>query len=257
VWDRDGMSSRLDGKVAVVTGGASGIGAATVRLMVAEGARVVVGDLDVQRLQALVDDLGSAVVVTADVRQEADIAALIGTAVERFGRLDVLHNSAVAALPEDTDVVSTPDSAWRDMFDVVVMAAVHGCRHAVPAMQRGGGGSIVSMSSGAARAATGSKIAYGTMKAALETLSLYTAATFGVDGIRSNVVAPGFVLTDGTRGLFDDKGIERFASTAAAGRLCLPEDVAEVVVFLASDEARYVSGEVLRVNGGGSRVTAW
>jgi NAD(P)-dependent dehydrogenase (short-subunit alcohol dehydrogenase family) len=258
VWDGDGMSSRLEGKVAVVTGGASGIGAATVRLMVAEGARVVVGDLDVQRLQALVDDLGAdAVVLTADVRQETDIAAMIRTALERFGRLDVLHNNAVAALPEDTDVLTTPDTAWREMFDVVVMAAVYGYRHAVPAMQRGGGGSIVNMSSGAARAATGSKIAYGTMKAALETLSLYTAATFGVDGIRSNVVAPGFVLTDGTRGLFDEAGIERFASGAAAGRLCLPEDVAEVVVFLASDEARYVSGEVVHVNGGGSRVTAW
>ncbi|HEX4432459.1 MAG TPA: SDR family oxidoreductase [Frankiaceae bacterium] len=252
------MSPRLDGKVAVVTGGAGGIGAATVRLMVAEGARVVVGDLDAQRLQGLVDDLGSAVVVlTADVRREADIAALIGAAVERFGRLDVLHNNAVAALPDDTDVVGTPDAAWRDMFDVVVMAAVLGCRHAIPAMQGGGGGSIVNMSSGAARAATGSKIAYGTMKAALETLSLYTAASFGADGIRSNVVAPGFVLTDGTRELFDEAGIERFAAGAASGRLCVPEDVAEVVVFLASDEARYVSGEVVRVNGGGSRVTAW
>ena len=95
------------------------------------------------------------------------------------------------------------------------------------------------------------------MKAALETLSLYTAASFGIDGIRSNVVAPGFVLTAGTRELFDEAGIERFAAGAAAGRLCVPEDVAEVVVFLASEEARYVSGEVIRVNGGGSRVTPW
>ena len=104
------MGSRLDGKVAVVTGGASGIGAATVRQMVAEGARVVAGDLDVERLQALADDLGPAVaVLTADVRRESDIAALVGTAVERFGRLDVLHNNAVAALPADTDAVTTPD----------------------------------------------------------------------------------------------------------------------------------------------------
>ena len=133
------MGSRLDGKVAVVTGGANGIGAATVRLMVAEGARVVAGDLDIERLQALADDLGAPVaVLAADVRQENDIAKLIGTAVERFGRLDVLHNNAVAALPEDTDVVTTPDSAWRDMFDVVVMAAVHACRHAVPRCRAAG-----------------------------------------------------------------------------------------------------------------------
>jgi NAD(P)-dependent dehydrogenase (short-subunit alcohol dehydrogenase family) len=206
----------------------------------------------------VVSALGSSAVgLVGDVRAENAVASLVATALERFGRLDVLHNNAVAALPDDTDVATTPDEAWRRMFDVVVMAAVYGCRHAIPAMQRGGGGSIVNMSSGAAHAATGSKIAYGTMKAALETLSLYTAASFGVEGIRSNVVAPGFVLTDGTRELFDEAGIERFASGAAAGRLCVPEDVAEVVVFLASDEARYVSGEVLRVNGGGSRVTAW
>jgi NAD(P)-dependent dehydrogenase (short-subunit alcohol dehydrogenase family) len=253
------VTDRLAGKVGVITGGASGIGAATAQLMVAEGARVVIGDLDGDRAAHLAATLGgdAAVAQRTDVRVESDVAALIETAVNRFGRLDVLHNNAVAALDEDTNTVDTPDQAWRGMFDVVVMAAVYGCRHAIPVMRENGGGSVVNMSSGAANSATGSKIAYGTMKGALETFSLYTANMYGVDGIRSNVVAPGFVLTEATRQIFDEAGIERFAAGAAAGRLCVPEDVAEVVVFLASEESRYVSGQVLGVNGGGTRSVAW
>ena len=226
--------------------------------MVAEGAQVVIGDLNDEPAAALAVRLGDAAVAQrADVRHESDIAALVDAAVNRFGRLDVLHNNAVAALDADTDTVGTPDVVWQEMFEVVIMAAVHGCRHAIPVMRATGGGSIVNMSSGAARAATGSKIAYGSMKGGLETLSLYTANTYGVDGIRSNVIAPGFVLTEATREIFDDAGIERFASSSAAGRLCTPEDIAEVVVFLASDESRYVSGQVVTVNGGGSRSVAW
>jgi len=163
----------------------------------------------------------------------------------------------VYASPDDTDTVGTPDHVWLEMHAVVVMAAVYGCRHAIPAMIETGGGSIVSTSSGAARSATGSKIAYGTAKAGLETLSLYTASMFGHQGIRSNVVAPGFVLTEGTREIFDDAQLQAFGDTSAAGRVCLPEDIADVVVFLASDEARYVSGQVVPVTGGGMRAMAW
>ncbi len=252
------MNGRLDGKVAIVTGGASGVGAATVQLMVAEGARVVIADLNLERAAVIADAVGeSAIAKRADIRSEADIASVVDTAVKRFGRLDILHNNAVAVLEADTDTIRTPEKAWQEMFEVVVMATVRGCRYAIPFMEQAGGGSIINMSSGAAREATGSKIAYGTMKGGLETLSLYTANTYGVNGIRSNVVAPGFVLTDATRELLDDADIERRVSTSAAGRLCTPEDVAEVVVFLASDEARYVSGQVMTVNGGGSRRMGW
>lgn len=252
------MTGPLAGKVAVVTGAARGIGAATARVLVAQGARVVVSDVDGAGAERVAAELGDAAVArAADVTDESAVAALVATAVDAFGRLDVLHNNAVRQDPRDTDTVGTPDDAWRGAFDVVVMAAVYGCRHAIPAMLETGGGSIVSTSSGAAHNPTGSHVAYGVAKAALETLSAYTAANYGTRGIRSNVVAPGFVLTEGVREVFDDEAVARFGAGAAAGRVCTPEDVANVVAFLASDAAGYVSGQVVRVTGGGARPLVW
>jgi NAD(P)-dependent dehydrogenase (short-subunit alcohol dehydrogenase family) len=250
------VTDRLLGKVAIVTGAASGIGAATARLMVAEGASVVLADIDVVGAQRVADSLG-AVAQPTDVTEEAAVAALVDVALSRFGRLDVLHNNAVLASPDDTDTVGTPNEVWQATFEIVVMAAVYGCRYAIPAMTATGGGSIINTSSGAVRNPTGSRIAYGSSKAALETLSAYTASMFGAQGIRSNVVAPGFVLTEGTEALFSTEQLDAFASAAAAGRVANPHDIAEVVVFLGSDESAYVSGQVLAVNGGGTRGLRW
>jgi NAD(P)-dependent dehydrogenase (short-subunit alcohol dehydrogenase family) len=251
-------TGRLEGRVAVVTGAAQGIGAATARLMVAEGAAVVLGDLDGDGAAHVAASLGErAVGQRADVTVEDDVAALVATAVGRFGGLDVLHNNAVTSSAADTDAVGTPDEVWLDTYRVIVMAAAYGCRHAIPAMRERGGGAIVNTSSGAARSATGSRIAYGSCKAALETFTMYTATIHGAEGIRSNAVAPGFVLTKGTKELFDDDRLAQFAASAAAGRVCTPEDIADVVVFLASDAARYVNGQTVVVNGGGARALTW
>lgn len=252
------MTDRLNGKVAILTGAAGGIGSATARLFAAEGAALVLADLDEAGVKALAGELGAeAVAVAADVTQESAVKRLVETALARFGRLDVLHNNAVTAFAADTDPVETPNAIWQQTFEVVVMAAVYGCRHAIPAMRASGGGAIVTMSSGAAHHPTGSRIAYGTCKAAIETLSAYTASMFGAEGIRSNVVSPGFVLTPATRKLFDDAQLAAFASTAAAGRVATPEDVAQVVAYLASDDAAYVSGQVVTVDGGGTRGLRW
>jgi NAD(P)-dependent dehydrogenase (short-subunit alcohol dehydrogenase family) len=252
------MTDRLAGKVAIVTGSARGIGAATARLMVAEGASVVLADLDAGGIDRVAAELGDrAVAQPTDVTLEADVAATVERAVSTFGRLDVLHNNAVAASAADTDAVGTPDDVWLATYRVIVMAAAYGCRHAIPAMVETGGGSIVNTSSGAAQGSSGNRIAYGSCKGALETFTKYAANLHGVQGIRCNAVAPGFVLTEGTKELFDDARLEQFAKAAAAGRVCTPEDIADVVVFLASDEARYVSGQVVTVNGGGTRVMTW
>lgn len=255
------MTRNLDGKVAIVTGAAGGIGSATVKLFIEQGASVVLADLDeagAARVAASLGERTAAVaVVRADVTRETDVKALVDAALSRFGRLDILHNNAVIASTADTDSIETPNAVWQSTWEVVVMAAVYGCRHAIPAMIESGGGSIINMSSGAAHHPTGSRIAYGTCKAAVETFSAYTAAMYGDQGIRSNVVSPGFVLTPATRTLFDAAQLEAFAAVAAAGRVATPEDVAQVVAYLASDAAAYVSGQVVTVNGGGNKGMRW
>jgi NAD(P)-dependent dehydrogenase (short-subunit alcohol dehydrogenase family) len=252
---------RLDGKVAIITGGGGAIGSATGLLMAAEGASVVLADIDdgaLEEATAAMSGAGHDVAgVRTDVTVEGDVQRLVATAVERFGRLDVLHNNAAYGLPEDTDTVNTPDDAWRKMLDVVFFAAVYGCRHAIPVMTKTGGGSIINTSSGAATSPTASHIAYGSAKGALETMTKYTAAMYGRDNIRCNAISPGFVATPRALELFPPDRIEVMKEATVAPRLAQAEDVARIAVFLASDESMYVSGQVITCNGGGSRGTRW
>jgi NAD(P)-dependent dehydrogenase (short-subunit alcohol dehydrogenase family) len=249
---------RLEGKVAVVTGAAGGIGAATSRKLVAEGASVVVADLNEPKLHAVAHELGDRVLAVAtDVTKEADVAAAVGAAVERFGGIDVLHNNAVSNVPDDRDGVETPDSTWHGYFEVILMAAVWGCRHAIPRMIERGGGALVHTSSLAARVPAGNRIAYGAMKAALESFSAAIAAVHGADGIRSNCVAPGLVVHPGIEAMVPPDQLQRLAATVPLGRLATPEDIADVVAYLASDEAAYVTGQVITANGGGVRARRW
>jgi NAD(P)-dependent dehydrogenase (short-subunit alcohol dehydrogenase family) len=249
------MGERLKGKVAVVTGAASGIGAETARRMAAEGAAVVLGDLNERGLERVAAETGG-IAVRTDVTQEDQVRALVDAALTGHGRIDVLHNNAVGNLPEDGSTISTPDEVWRATFDVVIMAAAYACRAAIPAMIDQGGGAIVNTSSGASATASG-RIAYGVCKGALETFTLYTAGQFGPQGIRCNAVAPGAVLTEGMRAIFTPQRLEQFGAGSAAGRIAMPRDIADVVVFLASDAAAYVSGQTITINGGGGRVMQW
>jgi NAD(P)-dependent dehydrogenase (short-subunit alcohol dehydrogenase family) len=254
------MTKRLEGKVAIVTGAANGIGAATARLLVRDGARVVLGDVDDKALEAVAGDLGAdALPLHADISTEAGVASLVQAALDSFGRLDVLDNNATMEIPADTGTADSTDEAWQRTFEINVMAAVWGARHAIPAMLASdGGGSIINVSSGASVTATATKAAYGACKSALETFSLYTGAQHGSNGIRSNVVRPGFVLTDGVLKIFNAEQRQRFADMMTLGRVCQPEDVAEVVAFLASPASGYVNCATIEVTGGGAKpMVSW
>jgi NAD(P)-dependent dehydrogenase (short-subunit alcohol dehydrogenase family) len=254
------MTQPLEGKVAIVTGGAQGIGAATARLLIRDGAKVVIGDINDDALKVIGTELGSdALALHADISTEAGVKSLVDAALESFGRLDILDNNATMELHEDTGTADSSDAAWQKTFEINVMAAVWGVRHALPAMLASdGGGSIINVSSGASVTATATKAAYGACKAALETFSLYTGAQHGTSGIRSNVVRPGFVLTDGVLKIFNEEQRQMFANMMALGRACMPEDVAEVVAFLASPASGYINSAVIDVTGGGAKpMVSW
>lgn len=252
---------RLDGKVAIITGAAGGIGSATVRLMVAEGAAVVAGDINEEGVLELAAELTASghrvIAQTVDVAREADVERLVTTAVEQFGRLDILHNNAAYGVAGDTDTVHTPDEVWQEMLNVIFFGTIYGCRHGIPAMIRTGGGSVINTSSGAASTGMASRPAYGAAKAAMETLTKYTATMYGRQGVRCNAIAPGFVTSPAALALFPAERLEAMAAGAVAPRLAEPADVAKVAVFLASDDSAYLSGQVIACNGGGAAGTRW
>ena len=252
---------RLDGKVAIITGAAGGIGGATARLMASEGAAIALADVNEGGLADLVAELMGnghhAIAQPTDVAREADVERLVKVTLERFGRLDILHNNAAYGVAGDTDTVNTPDEVWQEMLNVIFFGTIYGCRHGIPAMIRTGGGSVINTSSGAARTGMASRPAYGAAKAAMETLTAYTATMYGRDGVRCNAIAPGFVTSPPALALFPPERLQAMAAGTVAPKLATPEDVARVAVFLASDDAGYVSGQVIACNGGGTLGTKW
>ncbi|MFG1858298.1 glucose 1-dehydrogenase [Actinomadura geliboluensis] len=258
---------RLDGKAAVVTGGASGIGAGICERLVAEGARVVVADVDEERGRALAGRLGEAAVFrTTDVTVEDDIVAAIDLAVETFGRLDVMVNNAgrvgVWSFLEDT---GTQD--WDDAFALLARSAFIGTKHASRAMRRTGGGSIVNTGSVAGIRAGYGPHQYGAAKAALLGLTRSAAVELAPYGITVNTVIPGGVATrivgHGARleGEALDASVDAVRASLAGfqpvPRAGEPEDLASVVAFLAGDGARFLTGQEIVVDGGLSAGRPW
>ena len=246
----------LEGKVAVVTGGASGIGEATVRTMCALGAKVVIADVDKLRSVALAEELsavgGEVVFQEADILVEKDIEAMIDAAVSHYGGLDILHNNAgiPRTIAPDCEVVDLPVDWWRKTIDGHLTSAMLGCKYAIPHMIARGGGAIVNTSSSAANDATVDLPSYGVAKAGLHQLTREIAATYGRDNIRCNCVVPGAVLTPRGRATLTREMFELFATNTALPRLAFAQDIANVVVFLASDAARMITGQALPVDGG-------
>jgi NAD(P)-dependent dehydrogenase (short-subunit alcohol dehydrogenase family) len=251
---------KLDGKVAVITGGASGIGDATVRLFVEEGCRVVIADVQDDRGARLAEELGkSASYLHADVSQEAHVSGAIAHAVSRFGRLDCLFNNAGAG-----GVVGPIEEIPADGFDhtlgVLLRGVFLGMKHAAPVMKRQGAGSIISTASVAGLQAGYGPHVYSTAKAAVVHLTRSVAMELGESGVRVNCICPGGIATPifgsamGLAGPEADRVAELMKTLLATRqpiqRAGLPEDIARAALWLASEESSFVNGHALIVDGG-------
>jgi NAD(P)-dependent dehydrogenase (short-subunit alcohol dehydrogenase family) len=255
--------AELEGKVVIVTGGASGIGEATVRLFVKEGARVVVADMQRERGEALAGELGTAATfIDCEVRQENQVKAAVDTAVGRWGRLDCIFNNAGfgGALGPIEDI---PEDEFDLTFDVLVKGVFLGMKHAVPALRKQGGGSIINTGSIAGVTAGRGPIVYSSAKAAVIHMTKATAMQLGEDSIRVNCICPGAIATPlsaNTVGRPDSLIEERlsgYAGLQPIPRAGLPDDIAQMALFLASDRSTFVTGQAIVVDGGGATGVMW
>ena len=244
----------LQGKVAIITGGASGIGEATCRRLVAEGADVVIADVNGEKAAALAAELGAhATARRFDASDVASVESLVAGTMERFGRLDVLHNNAAISSPEvharDRNPIDITFATWDQVMAVNVRGYMAGCKYALPVMIAQGTGAIVNTASTGGFAGDITRMAYSVSKAAIIGLTRQVATHYGRQGIRCNAVAPGLVLTPGTRGAAPQV-IEVMQRHLLVPEIGKPEDIAAVVCFLASNEARYINGQTYIVDGG-------
>jgi NAD(P)-dependent dehydrogenase (short-subunit alcohol dehydrogenase family) len=247
---------RLDGKVALITGGASGMGMIASRVFADEGARVVLTDLADDAGNAVVKDIeaagGQAAFVHADVSKEADARAMVDAAVERFGSLHVLYNNAGVMLPDDGSVDSTDESIWDLTLSVNVKGVAFGCKFGIPAMIRSGGGSIINVASFVAwLGAATSQTAYTASKGAVLAMTREIAVEYARKGIRCNALCPGPIETPLLMQLLSDeqKRQRRFVHIPM-GRLGQADELARSALFLASDDSSYMTGASLIVDGG-------
>jgi NAD(P)-dependent dehydrogenase (short-subunit alcohol dehydrogenase family) len=250
------MAGRLQDKVAVVTGGCSGIGLATVQRFVEEGAKVVIGDIDEQRGHQLVGQLGGADLATfvkVDVTSKDEVDALFQTAKDTYGSVDIAFNNAGISPPEDDSILDTDLEAWRRVQEVNLTSVYLCCKAALPHMLAQGRGSIINTASFVAvMGAATSQISYSASKGGVLSMSRELGVQFARQGVRVNALCPGPVNTPLLQELFasDPERAARRLVHVPMGRFAEPEEMANAVLFLASDESSFITANAFLVDGG-------
>jgi len=253
------MSNRLREKVVIVTGAAQGIGLGCAKLIAAEGAKVVLGDIQKERGEQSAADIrkegGQAIFCAVDVRDEAQCAALIDAAVKNYGKLDGLVNNA-GWFPRAT-LEETTTELWEQVLQVNLRSAFYSCKHAVPKMRQAKGGSIVNMGSICGIQSLPNIVAYGAAKGGLLSLTRTLAGALSDDRIRVNYVIPGWVLSEGELKIQGAQGhskelLQKEGERLRLGRHQTPLDAAYGVVYLLSDESSQVTGTILHIDAGES-----
>ena len=244
--------NRFEGRTAVVTGGGSGIGLASARRLAAEGAQVVVADIDADAGAAAAKEVDGLFIRT-DVTSEEQVTALFAAAVDRYGSVDVAFNNAGISPPDDDSILTTGPDAWRRVQEVNLTSVYLCCRAALPHMRRRGKGSIVNTASFVAvMGAATSQISYTASKGAVLAMTRELGVQFAREGIRVNALCPGPVDTPLLRELFaaDPERAQRRLVHIPMGRFAQPEEIAAAVAFLASDDASFITASTFLVDGG-------
>lgn len=255
--------SELTGKVVIVTGAGGNLGSACAREIGRQGGRVIVSDLPNTNVQGVVSEIGAnggeAIAHEGDISSEADVVAMVEGARKSFGGIDVLVNVAAAprigANDRSLDVMTIDH--WDRTMAVNLRGAMLCCKHAVPFMRERGIGSIINFGSTAAILGDEGLIAYSTTKAALLGFTRSIATTYGKEGIRCNAICPGSVWSEESKAKMGPERLDLMERTRLTPRLGIPDDIAHMVVFLASDKSTYVTGQTFIVDGGGTAHQPW
>jgi NAD(P)-dependent dehydrogenase (short-subunit alcohol dehydrogenase family) len=247
---------RLDAKIAIVTGGAAGIGASTAQRLAQEGAKVVIADRNIVGAETLAHSIGGdkAIAVQFDATDAPSIEKVIATAKNHFGRIDVLHNNVAMtaeAWGRDSNLIDTTLETFDLSYTINLRSMFVACKAVMPIMLDQGGGSIINMSSGAGQAGAPRLIAYGTSKGGVITLTKYLAVQYGRRNVRSNCILPGLIMTEQIKQNAPNAD-RMYRRTTPFHRAGTPADVAGMVVFLASDDAAFLNGLIVPCDGGGS-----
>lgn len=246
---------RVQGKVALLTGSASGIGMASAKLLAKEGAKVVIADFNEEAAREVAENIitqgGEAAAIYLDAGDGDSIKQAVDFTVEKFGKLDILFNNVgLTNIQKDLDVVNIDVDEWDRLLNVNLKSVLHGCKYAIPHMIEAGGGSIINTASMAAYASDAIRLAYGASKAGVVNMTKYIATQYGKDNIRCNGVAPGLILTPAAKRNMTDELLDTFAKYNALPYHGEADDIGHTVLFLASDESKFITGQTIKVEGG-------